>query len=263
MRMLDAHITLLRAELETTGKELGVIAGLALGALVIAILAGILLYVGSFLFFGELLFGSMGWGIIHGTLMAVAFIAFVAINLAGGDNSRYGLGAAVGLLVGIVLTAALLSNVGNSGGETVREWLVDNFVTEDLPFGDAWLATLGGLFIGGAIAAVVAAIAGWRSNLRGNPLVGVTVAGLALGAFVGAIWASTRFDAPDGVFGLTIMVGLLTWVIAGIWLAVRAGFDPEARYADLIPRESIAAFGKTKEYMSQEWERQKNRMMGR
>ena len=262
-RMLDAHITLLRAELEITGKELGVILGLAFGAFVIAVLAGILLYVGSFLFLGELLFGSMGWGIIHGTLLAAAFIGFVVVNLAGGQVERYGWGAAIGVAVGIILAAVLLSNVGNTGGGALSDWLSDTFVTEDLPFGEAWLVTLSGLVLGGLIALVAAAIIGWRSGLRGRELVGVAVVGFVLGGFIGAIWFSTRYQAPDGVLGLAVTVGLLTWIIAGAILAARAGFDPEARYANLIPRESIAAFEKTKDFMSEQWEVQKNRMLGR
>ena len=263
MRMLDAHLTLLRAELAITGKELGVIVGLALGAFVIAVLALILLYVGSFLFFGELLFGSMGWGIIHGTLIAAAFIGFVVINLAGGRMDRYGWGAAIGVVVAVIVAALLLSNVGNSGGEAVRDWLSDTFVTEDLPFGDAWLVTLGGLLIGGLIGLVVAAIAGWRSGLRGRELISVGLVGFVLGGFVGAVWFSTRYAAPDGVLGLAITIGLLTWIIAGVVLAARAGFDPEARYANLIPRESIAAFERTREFMREQWARQKDRMLGR
>jgi hypothetical protein len=263
MRMLEAHITLLRAELEITGKELGVILGLAFGAFAIAVLALILLYVGSFLFFGELLFGSMGWGIIHGTLLAAALIGFVVVNLAGGQAERYGWGAAVGVAVGIIFAAMLLSNVGNTGGEAVSDWLSDRFVTEDLPFGEAWLVTLSGLVLGGLIGLVVAAIIGWRSQLRGRELAGASVVGLVLGGFIGTIWLSTRYQAPDGVLGLAITIGFLTWIIAGAILAARAGFDPEARYANLIPRESIAAFEKTKDFVSEQWEVQKNRMLGR
>jgi MFS family permease len=263
MRMLDAHITLLRAELEVTGREIGIIAGLALGAFVIVVLASILLYVGSFLFFGELLFGSMGWGIIHGTLLAAAVVGFVAINLAGGHVDRYGWGAIIGLVVTVVVAALLLSNVGNGGGETLRDWLNDNLVTEDLPFGDAWLVTLSGLVLGGLVALVVALIAGWRSNLRGRELGAAGFAGFVIGAIIGAIWFSTRYAAPDGVLGLAITIGLLSWIVAGIVLAARAGFDPEARYANLIPRESLAAFETTKEFLSEQWQRQKNRMMGR
>jgi hypothetical protein len=263
MRLLDAHITLLRAELQITGRELGIILGLAFGAFVIAVLAGILLYVGSFLFFGELLFGSMGWGIIHGTLLAATFIGFVAVNLAGGRTDRYAWGAAIGVVVAIILAAVMLTNVGNSVGGSIADWVSDTFTTEDLPFGEAWLVTLGGLVLGGLVALIVAAIIGWRANLRDRRLLAVSAVGLVVGGFVGALWMSTRYAAPDGVLGLAITIGFLTWIIAGLGLAVRAGFDTEARYANLVPRESIAAFETTKAFMIEQWERQKDRMLGR
>jgi hypothetical protein len=263
MRLLDAHVTLLRAELAVTGRELGIIIGLALGAFVVVVLAAILLYVGSFLFFGELLFGSMGWGIIHGTVLAAAIVGFVAIDLAGGQVRRYAWGAAIGVVTAVVVVALLLSNIGNGGGEAVRDWLTANFVTEDMPFGDAWLVTLGGLVIIGLVGLVIAAILGWRSKVRGSALIAAAFAGFLLGGFIGAIWFSTRYDAPDGVLGLAITIGLLTWVIAGIILAARGGFDPEARYANLIPRESIAAFERSKDFAREQWDRQKNRMLGR
>jgi hypothetical protein len=63
--------------------------------------------------------------------------------------------------------------------------------------------------------------------------------------------------------GLAITIGFLTWIVAGIALAARAGFDPESRYANLIPRASIAAFESTKTFLLEQWQRQKDRMMGR
>ena len=64
--------------------------------------------------------------------------------------------------------------------------------------------------------AALSLIAGWRSDQRGSALVGIAVAGFAAGGFVGAIYASTRYDAPDGVLGLAIMLGLITWIVAGV-----------------------------------------------
>ena len=261
MRMLDAHLTLLRAELEIAGKELGIIAGLAVGAIIIALLVLGLLYIGSFLFISEWLFGSMGWGIIHGTLLGVAFIGFVGINLAGGEVRAYGAGAVIGVVVTVVLAGLLLSNVGNEGGEAVRRWIAGEFQTEQLPFGEEWLVLLVGLVVFAIIGGIVALIASWQAQ-AGHPFA-MLMTGLFVGGFIGAIWVPTRYQAADGVLGLTITIGLITWLVAGAVLAARRGFDPEARYANLVPRESIAAFEGTKEFLSAEWERQKNRMMGR
>ncbi len=84
-----------------------------------------------------------------------------------------------------------------------------------------------------------------------------------LGGFVGAIYASTRYDAADGVLGLAITVGLIAWIVAGVLLARRKGFDPKARYANLVPRESIASFTKTKDFLMEQFARQKGRILGR
>ncbi len=264
MRLIEAHLALLRAELAITGREVGIILGLALGAFVVAVLVGILLYVGSFLFLGEWLFGSMGWGIIHGTLLGGAFIGFVAVNLAGGDMRAYGAGALVGIVTVVVLSLLLLSNMGNEAGEWGSRVLGDDLISEsDLPFGDEWLTTLVGIAAGAAVLAVVAFIGGWRAQQRGRALVGLVGAAAVVGGLVGGIYLSTRYDAPDGVLGLAIMVGLITWIVAGLLLANRRGFDPEARYANLVPRESIAAFERSREFLKEQLARQKGRILGR
>ncbi len=263
MRMIDAHIALLRAELTVTGKALGIIVGLALAAFIIAVLTGILLYVGSFLFLGQWLFGSMGWGIIHGTLLGACLIGFVAIDLAGGKVRRYAMGAVVGLVVTVVLSLLLITNVGNESAEWAARLFGDQVPAEDLPVGSEWVPTLIGLIIGALTLAGLAAIAGWRAKLRGNRLGGAVLAAAAAGGFVGAIYASTRYDAPDGVVGMAIAIGLITWIVVGALLAKRAGFDTEARYANLIPQASIDSFSETKDFLVEEFERQKKGFLSR
>ncbi len=263
MRMIDAHVALLRAELTVTGKTVAIIVGLALGAFVIAVLTGILLYVGSFLFLSQWLFGSMGWGIIHGTLLGACIIGFVAIDLAGGEIRRYALGALVGVVVAVALILLLITNVGNESAEWAAGLFGDQVPAGDLPVGSEWVPTLIGLVIGALVLAVVAAIAGWRAKLRGNGFVGGVLAAAAVGGLAGAIWASTRYEAPDGVVALGITVGLITWLVVGALLAKRAGFDTEARYANLVPRASIASFGETKDFLMEEFERQKGRFLSR
>ena len=54
------------------------------------------------------------------------------------------------------LSEVTVSNVGNEGGETVRDWLNREFQTEQLPFGDEWLVLFIGFVIVGIIGAIVA-----------------------------------------------------------------------------------------------------------
>ena len=107
MRMVQAHLALLRAELAVVGQELGIIAGLAAGALVLLLVALLLLYIGGWLFFGDWLFGSMGWGIIHGTLLNVAVIILIAVNLAGGSQRGYFVGLFAGVVVAVIVGVVL------------------------------------------------------------------------------------------------------------------------------------------------------------
>jgi hypothetical protein len=98
----------------------------------------------------------------------------------------------------------------------------------------------------------------WRF---GSP-VGLTVAGLIVGGFFGAILGSAVFDNP-GAFAMSLTLGLLTWIVVGLGLAARKGFDPASRYTSLVPRESVAAFESTRDFMTRQWQRQKRRFLGR
>ena len=200
----------------------------------------------------------MGWGIIHGTLIGVGVIAGVAVNLAGGSMRSYAWGLAWGLLVAVLLSVVLSFNVANDAAE----WGAGQ-VEDQLRLDEHWAPTLVGLAVGAIVTAVVALLLGWRYRWSFGSPIAVTLAGLAAGGFVGAILASTRYDNPDGVVGLAIMLGLLTWIIVGLFLAYRHGFDPESRYASLVPRESIAAFERSRDFLRAQWIRQKRRMTGR
>jgi hypothetical protein len=112
--------------------------------------------------------------------------------------------------------------------------------------------------VGAVVGAVIGAAAAWRSDWR----LQASAAGIVAGAFFGAIFGSALFDNP-GAVAVSIIVGLLSWIIAAVWLAARRGFDPESRYALLIPRESIASFEKTRDFVTEQLKRQKGRFMGR
>jgi hypothetical protein len=236
---------------------LAIIIGLGVGALSLALLVLILLYVGGFLFLGEWLFGSMGWGIIHGSLLTTALIVLVGVNLAGGSARDYGTGFVVGLVIGLVAAVVLASNVLPQGATAVA-----GEAQRSVDLATNFLATMVGLLVGGAALALVGLIAGWRRGLRSRPLMGSGLAAFVVGAFVGSIVASSLWSYA-GAAAIGVTLGLVAWIVAGLWLANRRGFEPEARYATLVPSASIAAFEKTRAFVLEQWQRQKGRMMGR
>ena len=189
MRMAGAHLALLRAELSLAGKELGIIIGLGAAALALAILIGLLLYIGSWLFFGERLFGSMGWGMIHGSLLNVAIIGFIGVNLAGGSTRSYGWGFVVGLITGVVVAVVLATNALPQGATTVA-----GEAQQSIDLSKNLLATLTGIVVGAAVLALAVLLVGWRQKLRGKRLAWVIVASALGGAFIGAIVASSLWS---------------------------------------------------------------------
>jgi hypothetical protein len=78
-----------------------------------AIFAVLLLSIGGALFYGEWIFGSIGWGILHGVLFAAAIALTCALLAAGLEPSRVGIGVLSGVLVGIAVTIILGANLTN------------------------------------------------------------------------------------------------------------------------------------------------------
>jgi hypothetical protein len=200
----------------------------------------------------------MGWGIIHGTLLFIALIGFAAVNLAGGSVRSYAWGVPIGLVVAILLGFILVLNLGNEAAEAAA-----GAVEDPLRLDRQWAPTLVGFVIGAVVVAVIALFLGYRARWRvGSPLV-LGVAGVLVGGFIGAILASTRYDAADGVGGLVIALGLITAITVGWLLAARHGFDPEARYGALVPRATMEAAEETRSVLEEQWQRQTDRFMGR
>lgn len=240
------------------GREVGIIAGLVAAVVGIAVLVAILIVVGGFLFLGEWLFGSMGWGIIHGTLLGLAVVGAVAVNLGGGSVRSYAWGLPIGVIVGVSLGAILLLNIGNAAAEAAAGAVEDQLLLDR-----QWAPTLVGLVVGAVVLGVVALFLGYRSKWRfGSPFL-LAIGGALAGGFLGAILGSTTYRSPAGVVGLAIAIGLITWMAVGGILAARQGFDAEARYAALVPRRSMAAAQETRDMLSRQVQRQKDRFMGR
>jgi hypothetical protein len=111
--LVEAHIELAKAEMEEISgeiKKVAALAGVAIGA---AIFAALLLGIGGALFYGEWVFGSIGWGILHGVLFLGAIAVSSIVIAAGIEASRIGIGVASGFLVAIAISIILGANLTN------------------------------------------------------------------------------------------------------------------------------------------------------
>jgi len=251
-RLVGAHIDLLKAELEQAMREVAIIAGLTALALVLALLMLILVWVGTWLFLGEWLFGSMGWGILHGTLFTIALIVPIGLNLAGGSVGAWARAFLISLVVAIVLSVLFASNVMR----TSAVWLGEQ-LQASLSFAPSALPTLGAAVVGALVLAVPFLVL-----IRSGNLLARLVGGLLLGFILGALFGSVTFDTK-GAIAVALTVALIAWIALSALLAVRRGIDPKARYEKLIPRASVAQFAATRAYLEQQWQRQRKKLSGR
>lgn len=252
-KLADAHIELLRAELTVAGRELGIVIGMAVAILVLAVVAGLLLVIGTCLFLGEWLFGSMAWGIVHGVSFFVALIVPLALDLAGGRRDAFARGLVAALMVTIVLWALFASNLLRDSAVNMARSLESSLAIEP-----AFLPTLVGLVAGAVVLGVACLVLGLRRGGVGRLL----VLGLLVGAIVGAILGSVTFDTK-GALAIALTIGLIAWIGVTILVAVRTGFDPEGRYEAMVPRESIAMAQDTKTFLQRQWRRQRGKVLGR
>jgi hypothetical protein len=239
-RLLRAHVALARAEIGEILGQLKMLATLAGVVFVLALLVGNMLYIGGFLFVGEWLFGSIGWGLAHGTLLGVAIIVALGLGILGAGRGA----AATSLLIAVVLSVLLAwvigSNIAYNASASVAGQLVSPLN------GAGVVAGLSGAVVG----AVIFAMLLWRVA-RGT---GVVV-GVVLGAVVGGILGWLIGGAPwtwPPAFGLAITAGLLAWPILNVIIAWPR-LDLAERFGRLAPRQSIEAAKETRAWLEEQW----------
>ncbi len=233
-RLVNAHVTLARAELAVIladAKQVAIKVGIAL-ALVLYI--AVLVPVGTALFLGEWIFGSMAWGILHGTLFSIA-TAFTLVLAALRVSGRYLAGSLLGaILIGAVVAVVLGYAMPNAAYASIAK--------SAMPSVDPGVAPLlVGLTLWGTVFAFVGLVGGARAGGVGGALGGFVV-GALVGALFGAFTAIS-FSLQVGV-AIGVSVTLVAWPAFGA-LALRH-YDWEALKRRFTPSASIAAAEETR-----------------
>jgi hypothetical protein len=210
-RLIGAHVELAKAEfgdILDEVKKVSVLAGIAIAT---GISAGLLLAVGLPLFLGEWIFGSIGWGILHGLLLLTGIgiaAAVTALGIGGSAVSRALLiGVATAALIGVVLGLNLTNRAWGGVGDAL------------LPLADAGARPLAAAVV---VLPVVAAI-----------LIGLLMLVLAFGDDAGTSGTST-----PGV-GVRVPVALPTALYVGWLTAFAYSYSSRVSWPDL----SIVAVG--------------------
>ena len=119
-RLVGAHVELAKAEFADIldeVKKVSILAGIAIAT---GISAGLLLAVGLPLFLGEWIFGSIGWGILHGLLLLTGIgvaAAVTALGIGGVVSRAILIGVATAIFIGVVLGLKLTNQAWGAVGD--------------------------------------------------------------------------------------------------------------------------------------------------
>jgi hypothetical protein len=237
-RLIRAHVDLAKTELGEIVDEVKRMVALAGVAIAVLILAGLLMGIGGILFLGEWLFGSIGWGVLLGTLLLgdIAVVALLlALDVKGG---RLGAAFLVALVFGAVVGVVLALSLTNRGWTALGDAVVAAY--------DPSTRTV--LLALGASAAVLGVL-GFLARIRGG--LGSAIGGLVVGAVAGLVIGGLtviQLPAQAGA-ALGVLVTLILWPVLAARDVMQTGVDSEALLKKFTPTETIDLTKETIEWV--------------
>jgi hypothetical protein len=237
-RLVRAHVDLARSEFADIVDEVKRMVGLFGAAIGVVVLAALLLLIGGLLFLGEWLFGSIGWGVLLGTLLLLDIAAIAILLALDATAGRIGRAFVVALVLGVAVGVVFGLDLTHRGWNALGEQI--------LPTLDpGWRPVL----VAVATLATIIGILGFVAGIRGG--IGAALGGLVGGALLGAVLGLvTGISLPPTVgAALGVLVGLIAWpVIAGAALA-RKGVDGEAIKQRFTPSQTMELTKETIEWV--------------
>jgi hypothetical protein len=238
-RLVRAHVDLAKAELSEIVDEVKRMVALIGAAIGVLVLAGLLFGIGLFLFLGEWLLGSIGWGVLLGTLLLVdvAVVAFLlALDVKGG---RLGTSFIVAVILGVIAGVVFGFDLPHKGWTALGDAIAGYY-------DPSTRTVLLALSAGAAIGAILGLLATMRNGI------GAAIGGVVVGAIVGGLVGGLTVISLPATVGaaLGVLVTLVVWPIFAAREVMQTGVDGEAIMKKFTPDETI---GLTKETI--EWVR--------
>jgi len=196
--------------------------------LALVFLAALIITIGFCLFLGEAVFGSLGWGALHGMLLCIAIavsLVLVALGMTPGSVAVMSVVAALGAAVVGVLAAGVTNYVW----VTVTDSL-------NLPLAEDWqmLATV--VLITAVIGAVIGAL-GWARLETRSGFFSWLIGGVVVAVLIG-LYTAIPFGLQVGA-AIGVTAWLVLWpVLLGLLVQSR-GIDTDALQRRLLPMETI------------------------
>ena len=253
--LVAAHLKLLSVELSEIMDEIKRVIALGSIALAIFALAGVMALVGSVLWLDEWVFGSIGWGALHGTTLLIAITVTLLMLIIPHAAPRLGLAFLAALLVAVVVAVILWLQLSSRA----CGWVGDSFFSSlTSPFdGHAVSATdrpiAAGVIVLAAVFGVVGAIVGFLLESgalnRAAAAVGIAIVGALLGALLGGL-----LGVPMS-WGIAVAVALAVFlvlyaVLAAIFVLRNADFEELKNR--LLPNQTIETTKETIEWVREQ-----------
>jgi hypothetical protein len=230
--LISAHLDLARAEFGEIGGQIKRAAAFGGIAMLLLFFAGLVVSVGGLLFLGEALFGSIGWGVLDGTLLLIGAAALLVLAVIDLDWSRVLAAFAVALAVALVVVGVL-----------AVDWAAVSRNNHSLPG-----ALVLGVFVG-AVAFGLVGLALGSSFGKAVASVGLA-AGVVLGLLLG--WLASAGPGLRVAIALGVAALMLVWPICAAVMVFRHGIDMAKLRARFVPEQTIATTKETIEWVREQ-----------
>jgi hypothetical protein len=227
--LAKAHIELAKAEFSAIKGEIARVLALAGIAIAVVLFAVILVVVGTSLFLGEWLLGSIGWGVLHGTLLFAAIALACTVAALGMSSARIGRSFVAAVILGAIVGVGLALALPNRVYRSIGDATLPTVETSVRPL-------VVGIIVVGAVGLLIGLIGAIRASGAGgrvSSIVSATVAGAVLGA-ISAIETGVQVGAAIG-----ITAGYLVWIALMAVDVARSGVDTDALKARFYPSQTI------------------------
>jgi hypothetical protein len=238
--LVQAHIELAKAEAGAIAGEVGRVAALGALAIGLVIFAVFLLVIGTSLWLGEWLLGSMGWGVLHGFLLFSSVAMAAVLGALGIAGRRIGGALLASIVIAILLSIVLGANLLNQLYASIGD-------ATGLAVDPGIRPLVVGMLLGGAIGLLAGIAAAVLMDASGGgrfvALAGLTVLGVALGAFTAITFG------PQVGAGIGITAGYITWMVLMGIDVMRTGIDVDTLKRRFYPAETIDTSKETLEWL--------------
>ncbi len=184
------------ADISDRIKRVVAFAGIAVAA---GIAASLLLSVGLPLFLGEWIFGSMGWGLLHGLLFLTAIIVAMVLLVIAMPASRIAFGFGVGLLVALAVSVVLGLNLTNRLWGLAGDALLPQAAPDVRPLAAAMVVLPLGLAVLSGLAGLAGGAVGRRDDGSGPPSLSRAAVGALPAAAYGGWLAAFAYAYSAGI----------------------------------------------------------------